>query len=408
MKLAIFSTEFPPGPGGIGTHAFELARNLMSHGWRTAVVASQDYCSAEEVAAFNRSQPFEIDRMNRIGWAPFEAFYRLAMGLRHVRRFRPDLLLATGERAARLVWAISRITGIPWVAVGHGGEFGDPSKVAHAFVTWTYSPALAVICVSEYTRRFMERRGIRARNVLVIPNGADDQRFGVVPPHEFEAVVRRLGLSASSRFLLTVGNVCDRKGQELVIRAMPQVLKRFPETHYLMVGLPTIEDRLKAVARDLQVLDHVHFLGRLDGETVLHLMNAADVFAMTSRHTPEGDFEGFGIAVVEAALCATPSVVTGGSGLSEAIADGETGFVVPEGDVGALAETLMRLLGDESLRRRMGDAARQRALREQTWDCRAAEYDRTLRALMKGSPVRPEPHVKEMALKNARTSNGRS
>ncbi len=408
MKLAIFSTEFPPGPGGIGTHAFELARNLISHGWATSVVASQDYCSAEEVAAFNRSQPFEIDRMSRIGWAPLEASYRLAMGLRRVRRFRPDLLLATGERAAHVVWAISQMSGIPWVAVGHGGEFGDPSKVAHALVTWTYSRARAVICVSEYTRRFMERSGVRARNVFVIPNGADDQRFRVVPPHDVEAVVRRLGFSRSSRILLTVGNVCDRKGQELVIRAMPRVLEQHPETHYLAVGLPTIQDRLKTVARDLNVHENVHFPGRLDGEDVLHLMNAADVFAMTSRHTPDGDFEGFGIAVVEAALCATPSVVTAGSGLSEAIVDGETGFSVPEGDVDALAGTLVRLLGDESLRRRMGEAARQRALREQTWHCRAAEYDRTLRALMSGSPARPEPHAKEMALKDARTSTGRS
>jgi hypothetical protein len=56
----------------------------------------------------------------------------------------------------------------------------------------------------------------------------------------------------------------------------------------------------------------------------------------------------------------------------------------------------------------MGEAARQRALREQTWHCRAAEYDRTLRALMSGSPVRPEPQPKEMALKDVRASNGRS
>jgi len=408
MKLAIFSTEFPPGPGGIGTHAFELARNLVSRGWETSVVASQDYCSAEEIAAFNTGQPFEIDRMSRIGWAPLEASYRLAKGLRHVRRLRPDLLLATGERAAHVVWVISRMTGIPWVAVGHGGEFGDPSKLAHALVTRTYSRALAVICVSEYTRRFMESRGVRARNIFVIPNGADDRRFHVVPTHEVEPVMQRLGFPRSSRFLLTVGNVCDRKGQELMIRAMPRVLQDHPETHYLAVGIPTIVDRLKTVARDLNVHDNVHFPGRLNGDDVLHLMNAADVFAMTSRHTSDGDFEGFGIAVVEAALCATPSVVTGGSGLSEAIVDGETGFSVPEGDVDALSRTLVRLLGDEPLRHRMGEAARQRALREQTWDRRAEEYDRTLRALMSASPVRPEPHPKDMALKDVRASNGRS
>jgi phosphatidylinositol alpha-1,6-mannosyltransferase len=107
---------------------------------------------------------------------------------------------------------------------------------------------------------------------------------------------------------------------------------------------------------------------------------------MTSQHTATGDFEGFGIAVVEAALCGKPAVVSGNSGLEEAVVDGETAFVVPQSDPVATAGALMSLLADEPLRIRFGKAARQRAMAEQTWAARAAAYDQLLRTVNEDSP----------------------
>lgn len=355
------------------------------------VLTAQDYASEEEIRAFNRAQPFRVERLRRIPGAPVEAVYRLFRGVGHIRRTRPDLLVATGERAVQVAGILAPLHRIPWIAVGHGGEFGTPSRFAHAVVRRMYSRATAVVCVSEFTRRFMEEREIRPRRVFVVPNGADDRRFRLVDRREIDAVIQRLGLPAPSQFILTVGNVCDRKGQEIVIRALPEVLKRVPEAHYLVVGLPTIAKRLGGIARELGVERHVHFLGRLDPDSVRALMNLADVFAMTSRRTLDGDFEGFGIAVVESALCGTPAVVTAGSGLSEAIEDGRTGIAVPEGDVGRVAAAVERLLSDEALRRRMGEDARCRALSEQTWTRRAGEFEEILRGLVGGDSGESRP-----------------
>ncbi|MGB5399370.1 MAG: glycosyltransferase, partial [Thermoanaerobaculia bacterium] len=104
-----------------------------------------------------------------------------------------------------------------------------------------------------------------------------------------------------------------------------------------------------------------------------------------SQHTSVGDFEGYGIAVVEAALCAKPAVVSEGSGLEEAVVAGETALVVPQSDAPATAEALVALLENESLRARLGQAAQERALAEQTWRARAVDYDRLLRDLTRGS-----------------------
>jgi phosphatidylinositol alpha-1,6-mannosyltransferase len=131
----------------------------------------------------------------------------------------------------------------------------------------------------------------------------------------------------------------------------------------------------------LGVADRVHFLGRVDMQALVEAYNICDVYVMTSRHSQTGDFEGYGIAAVEAALCGKPSVVTSGCGLEEAILPGETGLLVPENDPQATAKTITLLLKDESLRRRLGDYGRQRALQDQTWGQCAAKYTRVLRTI---------------------------
>jgi phosphatidylinositol alpha-1,6-mannosyltransferase len=229
----------------------------------------------------------------------------------------------------------------------------------------------------------MEARQIQPKHVSVIPNGADERRFRVVEPSLSTEALEGLGVPRGARVILTVGSVCERKGQDLVVRAMPAVLKSIPTAHYLAVGLPRLGEKFKSLARSLGVESHVHFAGHQDEDSVVRLMSAADVFVLASRHSADGDFEGFGIAVVEAALCGVPSVVSGGSGLEEAVDASRTGLLVPEEDVDALAAGIIRLLGDEDLRRAMGEAARQRALREQTWDRRVREYDQVLRSYLK-------------------------
>jgi phosphatidylinositol alpha-1,6-mannosyltransferase len=101
----------------------------------------------------------------------------------------------------------------------------------------------------------------------------------------------------------------------VVIRALPHILKVAPKTHYLMAGLPTLKHELTELARKLGVAEHVHFLGRVDADSLVKYLNCCDVFVMTSRLTKDGDCEGFGIAVVEAALCGKPAGCLGQLGV---------------------------------------------------------------------------------------------
>ena len=103
---------------------------------------------------------------------------------------------------------------------------------------------------------------------------------------------------------------------------------------------------------------------------------------LTSRHSSNGEFEGYGIVVAEAALCGRPSIVAGNSGLAEAVTDGQTGLVVPENDPDATAQPLVRLLQDACLRHLMGEHAQRRALAEQTSTGCMEQYRQALGSLV--------------------------
>src|SRR5262249_41883062 len=115
MRLLVLSREFPPGPGGIGTHAYELSRHLMRRGWEVTVVSPQDYASAAERERFNAAQPFPIVRLNSGRGMLREAWERQGVLARQVRERRPDILLASGQRSVWLAaWGAARHR-LPWV-----------------------------------------------------------------------------------------------------------------------------------------------------------------------------------------------------------------------------------------------------------------------------------------------------
>lgn len=392
MRILLFASEFPPGPGGIGTHAHQLAGHLQQLGWDVLVVTPQDYATEQEIESFNDAQAYRICRLVRRGGYGQTLLHRFRTAWQTFRDFAPDVAIASGARAVWLMPVLARRFRLPWVAVGHGTEFGARGLLPKTLTKWAYQRADCLISVSRFTEQYIRRVGIAASLSRVIPNGADDGRFGILPTQSIERLRKTLPPGVG-RILVTVGHVTPRKGQETVIRALPRIVAVCPDTHYFMIGLPAMQNQLQQLADELGVAEHVHFLGRLSGDDVVQWLNLCDVFVMASKHTEDGDFEGYGIAVVEAALCGKPSVVSNDSGLVEAIVDGETGIAVPQGDPTSTADAILSLIGASSdvRRQRMGAAARARAAAEQTWTLRARQYDALIREIVAAAPERREP-----------------
>jgi phosphatidylinositol alpha-1,6-mannosyltransferase len=373
-RLLVFSSEFPPGPGGIGTHAYQLSKNLLKLGWDVSVLTMQDYAADTDINQFNASQLFPITRIVRSHNLFSLLFSRLKIFHRVLKEWRPDIVVITGDTLVWLVAICSLILpkNLKWAAIWHGVI--PRSFMLRTISAWAFSKPEMVIAVSEYSLQQLYKMGSTPHKAEVITNGADGEFF--CPDRSLGLRFKRtLGLPQNSRLLLTVGHMVERKGQDLVIQALPEIIKKYHDVHYLVVGLPTDQARLEDLAESIKVRANVHFLGRLSLNDLLLAYNAADIFILTSRHSSDGQFEGYGIAVVEAAFCGIPSIVSANSGLVEAVQDGITGLVVPENDSGAIASAVDRLLRDISFLTKVGDSARTRAVNEQSWDWVFNQYD---------------------------------
>lgn len=385
MKLLIISSEYPPGPGGIANHAHNLATHLHGFGWEIVVLSPQDYSREEEIRQFNSSLSFPVARVTSGRGRIRSSAKRLRAALCLVAQHRPQVILGTGLSGVLLSALVSRIKKLPMLAIAHGSEVAVTGRCLSRVIKCAFQRANIVVAVSHFTKALLKKMDIHHPHVDVITNAADSNRFNLIAESERRAFREQHHL-LDSRVLLTVGHVSERKGQEVVIRALPQILARVPQTHYFMAGLPSQQLRLTELAQNLGIGNHIHFLGKVSNRELLCWLNCCDLFLMTSRTTPEGDCEGFGIAVVEAALCGKPSVVSNNSGVIEAIQDGVTGLAVPEGNAGATAQAVLSFLLNPARLETMGQAARSHAFHQQTWQICARKYEAVLQRLL-GRPA---------------------
>lgn len=212
----------------------------------------------------------------------------------------------------------------------------------------TFKKAAAVHCVSEATRKDACRLGLDPAKAVVIHPAVDCARFRPVvqPPHNPVFTV------------LTVGTLIWVKGHEWALQAIRQVLDRGVNVRFEIIGDGPDRQRVLYTIADLELQDHVKWLGALKPEQVLTHLQQADCFLLSSHS------EGISNAALEAMACGLPVVTTDCGGMREAVVDGLEGFVVPIRDAGAMAVAIERLAQDPPMRERMGQAARQRVERE--------------------------------------------
>ena len=375
VDVAIVTLEFPPDAGGIGEHAFQVARALSAAGLAVEVICPRLEVVDEIHLDFDRRQPFVVRRIIPSSGGRSAYPRRLRTVTRAVRGARPKCLVASGRRGAAYSWFAPRLLSIPSVCVGHGTEFSLGGRLSRIFVAFLFNGFQTCVAVSHFTGRLMADCGVRTSRIRIIHNGADSSFFDPALVTSAPDQLR------DRRVLLTVGRVSKRKGQDLVLRALPDLLPDFPDLLYVVVG-PCPDPSFPSLVEDLGLGGHVLVTGEVERPRLRELFRAAHVYILASRTTPAGENEGFGISMAEAALMGLPGIGSRGCGVEEIIEDGETGILVGMEDTVAIGHAIRRLLSDEELRQRMGSRARARALEQFSWERSGREYERLCRSLM--------------------------
>ena len=236
-----------------------------------------------------------------------------------------------------------------------------------------------VTFVSHYTRgRFASAFGPRAA-LEHLPPGVDTDRFE--PDSVARAEMRaRYGLGERP-VIVCVSRLVPRKGQDMLIRALPAIRDRVDGATLVIVGGGPYRTRCTGSLAKFGVAEHVVFTGGVPGDELPAHHAMADVFAMPCRTRGAGlDVEGLGIVYLEASATGVPVVAGRSGGAPESVLDGETGLVVDGWDVGAIAAAVSELLADPERAAQMGAAGRRWVVDNWQWRYQAAR----LRALLSG------------------------
>ena len=220
------------------------------------------------------------------------------------------------------------------------------------------------IVVSQSTKDELVSRGLREDRIGIVYNAVD---HGVYRPD--------FGAKSESPTIGYVGRIKKYKCIEHLLRACRIVFDGLPEARLVIAGSGDHLDSLKSTASALGIADRTDFIGFVGEEEKVAMLQRAHVVANPSSK------EGWGVTVIESNACGTPVVASNVPGLRDAVVDEETGFLVPHGDVEALAERLLLLLGDEALRRSMSEKAVEWSLRFD-WDESARSIVREIEALL--------------------------
>jgi len=286
-----------------------------------------------------------------------------------LRANQPDLVHSHLWAANVISRIAGRMTGVPVVSSVHNPDhepqaWSDGADVSlitrhavKALDRWTAKfGSSRMVAVSDYVRKSAGRDlhfPLQSIDLVYNPFDVDLMK---APVKDRVELLRELGLPVESQILLNVARVSPQKGLLYAVRALPAILKPYPQVHLLSVGAttdPRWTAELKCEAEALGVADHFHMLGAQ--ANVVDFLRACDIFVFPSL------YEGLGIALIEAMAAGCVCVATNTGPIPEVVQDGKDGVLVPSVDAEALARAICDLLGNPGRRSQLGTAAKQTA-----------------------------------------------
>ncbi|NQV13507.1 MAG: glycosyltransferase family 4 protein [Parcubacteria group bacterium] len=382
MKKSLLVTNFyPPEIGGIQNYLHNLISRLPED--QVAVVTDKQ----ENAKYFDERHNHPTYR--RSFTSPLRHLKLTSLDL-----YRKTLLVAKKEKADILLagnfylpaltcYWLKKINKLPYYIFTYGTETTElwnapPAKQKMA--RKILAEAEGIITISDYLKEKLVERNVPADKITKIYPGVDFSHF---KPEEQKTARDKIapavqkGLAtpqswSNANIILSVGRLVERKGHDMVIKSLPAVLQRFPNTLYLIIGDGPYKKKLKALVKELGLEKYVLFVNditKVNYNDLPDYYNVSDVFTMPSRIIKsKQDVEGFGIVYLEASACAKPIVAGHGGGVNEAVVDNQTGLLVNSQKPAEISQAITKLLLDSDLADKLGQNGRERVEKEFDWD----------------------------------------
>lgn len=383
MKILIYTHEFPPFLGGLATTSYKLSKGIgNSH--IEAVVLAPGYSTKDK--SIDTTLPCKVIRIPGLGvkWVkkvPFVATILAWIYLfKTVLTEKPDSVLFITEEAEVVGGLLPNFNFKPIVRIAGSGIttcfYGKNffKRLLRIPMKRLYDNSKMIIAVSNNTKELVESIGVPGEKIEVVYNGVEDYMLSREPDDKLINEVRaRFGIEDDEKVLVTIARVLPRKGQDTVIKALPEVLKEIPNLKYLIVGEGRYRQKFSELARELGVGDAVIFTGGVAHDETINFFDLSDIFIMPNRYW-NNKIEGLPNSLIEASARNKPLIAGDHGGSKEAVQNDVSGLLVDPERVEDVAKAIISILSDEELAKKMGASGRENIIKNHTEEGMIANY----------------------------------
>ncbi|NQS98755.1 MAG: glycosyltransferase family 4 protein [candidate division Zixibacteria bacterium] len=368
-RTLLITNDYPPVVSGISTFLYQLWKRLDPdfHTVLTPrVTGGKEFDRGKTVRVIRHPSFSGSGGLVKLINAVVQFFYAAYLIIfRGVKRIYGGQIWVSGT----IGLLAKKIFGIPYYLWVYGGETTSVYMSGSFSDYWAkilLKNAGSLLTISDYCQKEFLDYGFPAEKCPIILPGVDSTVFTPGAPPK-DLIVKRN--TSGKKILLTVARISERKGHDLVIRALPELLEKHPDILYLIVGRGSDEGRLQELAEQLGVSEMVKFCGFVPDEELPDYYRLCDIYVMPNREIIDStdSIEGFGISFIEASACAKPVIGGKSGGAIEAVAAGISGYLIDPNSVDVFVEIVDKLLSDPDLCEQIGGQGRCRVEEEMDW-----------------------------------------
>lgn len=358
MKTLLLTLEYPPFCGGVANYYGNLVKYWPEAGG---------------IMVLDNNQGEFLDIRWPLGWLKAIGKLRRAVKEKMIGQVLVGQILPLGTAAL----ICCKLFKIKYSVILHGLDFTLAIKSSRKkFISQKIlNRAEKIICGNSYVAEMVKQTWPRLAQKLVVVNPGVENL--VTRNSQLITQFKAKHSLNGKTVLLSVGRLIKRKGFDKVIEALPETLKKLPNLVYVIIGAGEELNNLERKIANYGLKDKVIIINKATDEERDNWYQVCDIFIMPARNL-NGDFEGFGIVYLEANLAGKPVIAGRSGGVGDAVVDGLNGLLVDQENINDISEKIIKLALDPKLRQKLGEAGRERAIKNFDWKKQALKIHKLI------------------------------